>query len=66
MSNMFDGMFMKVQKGLCMLSPCGIAVKTSAGYRSYNVKTGKLRTCDNMVLRLGDGMFFVMHASRAK
>ena len=59
MSNMFDGMFMRVQRGLCMLSPCGIAVKTSAGYRSYNVKTGKLRNCDNMVFSFGDGMFFV-------
>ena len=66
MSNMFDGMFMKVQKGLCMLSPCGIAVKTSSGYRSYNVKTGKLRNCDNMVFSFGDGMFFVIPASRVK
>ena len=66
MSNMFDGMFMRVQRGLCMLSPCGIAVKTSSGYRSYNVKTGKLRNCDNMVFSFGDGMFFVIPASRVK
>ena len=49
-----------------MLSPCGIAVKTSSGYRSYNVKTGKLRNCDNMVFSFGDGMFFVIPASRVK
>ena len=66
MSNMFDGMLMRVQRGLCMLSPCGIAVKTSSGYRSYNVKTGKLRNCDNMVFSFGDGMFFVIPASRVK
>ena len=66
MSNMFDGMFMRVQRGLCMLSPCGIAVKTSSGYRSYNVKTRKLRNCDNMVFSFGDGMFFVIPASRVK
>ncbi|MDO5134325.1 MAG: hypothetical protein Q4D81_15310 [Eubacteriales bacterium] len=66
MNNMFNGMFMKVQKGMCMLSPFGIAVKTSAGYRSYNVKTGKLRNCDNMVFSFGEGMFFVIPASRVK
>ena len=63
---MFSGMFMKVQKGMCMLSPCGIAVKTSAGYRSYNVKTGRLRNCDNLVFSFGDGMFFVIPASKVK
>ena len=66
MNTMFSGMFMKVQKGMCMLSPCGIAVKTSAGYRSYNVKTGKLRNCDNLVFSFGDGMFFVIPASKVK
>ena len=49
-----------------MLSPCGIAVKTSAGYRSYNVKTGKLRNCDNLVFSFGDGMFFVIPATKVK
>ena len=63
---MFNGMFMKVEKGMCMLSPCGIAVKTSAGYRSYNVKTGKLRNCDNLVFSFGDGMFFVIPATKVK
>ena len=66
MNTMFNGMFMKVQRGLCMLSPCGIAVKTSAGYRSYNAKTGKLRNCDNLVFNIGDGMFFVIPASKVK
>ena len=66
MNTMFNGMFMRVQKGMCMLSPCGIAVKTSAGYRSYNVKTGKLRNCDNLVFSFGDGMFFVIPATRVK
>ena len=66
MNTMFNGMFMKVQKGMCMLSPCWIAVKTSSGYRSYNVGTGKLRNCDNLVFSFGDGMFFVIPASRVK
>ena len=66
MTTMFSGMFMKVQKGMCMLSPCGIAVKTSAGYRSYDLKTGKLRNCDNLVFSFGDGMFFVIPATKVK
>lgn len=66
MNTMFNGMFMKVQKGMCMLSPCGIAVRTSAGYRSYDVKTGKLRNCDNLVFSFDDGMFFVIPASKVK
>ena len=66
MNTMFDGMFGRVQKGMCMLSPCGIAVKTSAGYRSYDVKTGMLRNCDNLVFGFGDSMFFVVPASKVK
>ena len=66
MNNIFGGMFMRVQKDMCMLSPCGIAVKTSAGYRSYNVRTGKLRNCDNLVFNIGDGMFFVIPATKVK
>lgn len=66
MSTMFEGMFGKVADGLCALSPRGIAVRTSAGYRSYNTKTGRLVNCDGVVFRLGDGMFFVMPASRVK
>ena len=66
MNSIFGEMFMKVQSGMCMLSPCGIAVKTSAGYRSYNVKTGKLRNCDNLVFSFGDGMFFVIPTVKVK
>lgn len=66
MNNIFGEMFKKVQSGMCMLSPFGIAVKTSAGYRSYNVKTGKLRNCDNLVFGFGDGMFFVIPTVKVK
>ena len=66
MNTMFNGMFMKVQKGMCMLSPCGIAVRTSSGYRSYDIKSGKLRNCDNLVFSFGDGMFFVIPSTKVK
>ena len=64
MNTMFNGMFMKVQKGLCMLSPCGIAIKTSSGYRSYDTRSGKLRNCDNLVFSFGDGLFFVIPSAK--
>ena len=66
MNTMFNGMFMKVQKGMCMLSPCGIAVRTTSGYRSYDIKSGKLRNCDNLVFSFGDGMFFVIPSTKVK
>ena len=66
MNTMFNGMFMRVQKGMCMLSPCGIAVRTSSGYRSYDIKSGKLRNCDNLVFSFGDGMFFVILSTKVK
>lgn len=66
MNTMFNGMFMRVQKGMCMLSPCGIAVRTSSGYRSYDIKSGKLRNCDNLVFSFGDGMFFVIPSTKVK
>ena len=66
MNTMFNGMFMKVQKGMCMLSPCGIADRTSSGYRSYDIKSGKLRNCDNLVFSFADGMFFVIPSTKVK
>ena len=66
MNTMFNGMFMRVQKGLCMLSPCGIAIRTSSGYRSYDIKSGKLRNCDNLVFSFGDGLFFVIPSVKVK
>lgn len=37
--NMFNGMFGKVANGMCRLSMNGeVAVKTSDGYKTYNIK----------------------------
>lgn len=39
MNNFLNGMFGKVGDGMCRLSMNGgIAVKTSGGYKSYNIK----------------------------
>ena len=50
MMNALNGMFGKVANGMCRLSVNGgIAVKTSNGYKNYNVKTGRLTNCDHFV-----------------
>lgn len=48
MFNNFNGMCGAVADGMCRLSMSGqIAIKTSNGYKAYNVKTGRLTNCDN-------------------
>ena len=55
MTNMFNGMFGKIASGMCRLSMNGnIAVKTSNGYKSYNIKTKTLTNCDNFVFNIGE------------
>ena len=55
----FNGLFGKLGPGMCRLSANGgIAVKTSNGYKTYNVKTSKLVNCSNFCFDIGDEMFF--------
>lgn len=63
---MFDNMFGKIGPGMCRLSMNGnIAVKTSNGYKTYNVKTGKLTNCSNFVFNFdGMEMFFMIPTNR--
>lgn len=61
----FNGMFGKLGAGMCRLTMNGkIAVKTSSGYKSYNVKTGKLTNCSNFVFNIGDDFFFIIPTNR--
>ena len=63
--NIFNGMFGKIAPGMCRLTMNGkIAVKTSSGYKSYNVKTGKLTNCSNFVFNIGDDFFFVIPTNK--
>lgn len=65
MMNCFNGMFGKLGAGMCRLTMNGrIAVKTSSGYKSYNVKTGKLTNCSNFVFNIGDDFFFVIPTNK--
>ena len=65
MENMFNGMFGKVANGMCRLSRNGgIAVKTSSGYKTYNVEKKRLTNCDNFVFNIGEEFFFVIPTNK--
>jgi hypothetical protein len=44
----------------------GIAVKTSTGYKSYNVKTSRLTNCNNFVFDIGEEFFFVIPTNKVE
>ena len=63
--DIFNGMFGKIKPGMCRLSVDGnIAVSTSNGYKTYNVKTGRLTNCDNFVFNIGEEFFFVIPTNK--
>ena len=66
MNNVFGNLFGRIAPGLCRLSVSGgIAVKTSSGYKSYNVKTGRLTNCDNFVFPdVSEDFFFVVPTNK--
>lgn len=67
MTNLFDGMFGKIAPEMCRLSMNGgIAVKTSNGYKTYNVENGQLTNCDNFVFSVGEEFFFVIPTKKVK
>lgn len=60
------GMFGPVPEGKCKLSMNGqIAINTPGGYKTYNVKTGKLTNCSNFAIDVGD-MFFIIPTSKVQ
>ena len=66
-SNIFNGMMGPVAPGLCRMTPNGkIAIKTNNGYKTYNVKTGRLTNCANFVFELGEEFFFVVPTNHLK
>jgi hypothetical protein len=61
----FNGMFGRIESGMCRLTHTGnIAVKTSNGYKSYNMKTGRLVNCSNFCFNIGEEFFFVMPTNK--
>lgn len=62
---MFNGMFGKIASGMCRLSMSGgIAVKTKNGYKSYNVKKGRLTNCNSFCFDIGEEFFFVIPTNK--
>lgn len=67
MTGMLEGICGRIAPGLCRLSVDGsIAVKTGAGYRTYNPKTGRLTNCDSFVLDIGEDFFFVVPVNKVR
>ena len=65
--DMFNGMFGKVANGMCRLSMYGgIAVKTSNGYKTYNLKKKRLTNCSNFVFDVGQEFFFVIPTNKVE
>ena len=67
MNGLFNGMFGKIAPGMCRLSiNGGIAIKTSNGYKTYEVGNGQLTNCDNFVLNIGEEFFFVVPTNKVR
>lgn len=67
MTNVFNGMFGKVKPGMCRLSMSGkIAIKTSNGYKAYDVTKNRLTNCDSFVFDIGEDMFFVIPTNKVE
>lgn len=63
--NFLNGMFGSIEPGMCHISMNGdIAIKTSSGYKTYNVNTGRLVNCNSFVLEGMEGCFFVIPTKR--
>jgi hypothetical protein len=66
-ANPFNGMMGRIEPGLCRMTPNGkIAIKTKNGYKSFNVKNGRLTNCANFVFDIGEEFFFVMPTNHLK
>ena len=66
-SNMMNKYFGKVANGMVRLSMNGdMAIKTSNGYKTYDVKTGTLTNCDSFVFDLGSEFFFIIPTNKVE
>lgn len=59
-NGMFNGMFKPVARGYCKMGANGkVAIRTSSGYKTFDLKKMKLTNCDNFVFDM-DGAFWVV------
>lgn len=62
-----NDVFGKIGPDMCRLTPNGqIAVKTSGGYKSYNIEKKRLTNQSNFVFNIGDEFFFVIPTNKVK
>lgn len=67
MNGMFGNMFSRLGKGMCRLGLNGqMAVKTTNGYKTYDVKTGRLTNVTQFCFDIGQEFFFVVPTTKAK
>lgn len=65
MGNMMNGMFGKVASGMCRISMNGdIAIKTSNGYKTYDVEKNHLVNCDSFAIDVGSDFFFIIPTNK--
>ena len=58
--NMFNGMFKPVARGYCKMGMNGkVAIRTSSGYKTFDIKKNKLTNCDSFAFDM-DGAFWVV------
>lgn len=66
-SNMMNKYFGKVANGMVRMSMNGdMAIKTSNGYKTYDVKTGTLTNCDSFVFDIGSEFFFIIPTNKVE
>lgn len=66
-TNMFNGIFGRIEPGMCRISMSGkIAIKTTNGYKSFDSKTGRLTNCDNFAFDIGEDFFFVIPTNKVE
>lgn len=66
-NNFFGKLFGKVAPGQVRLSMNGdMAIKTSNGYKTYNVENGSLTNCDNFVFDIGSEFFFIIPTNKVE
>lgn len=67
MAHCFDGLCGRIAPGLCRFSMNGsLAIKTNAGYRTYDPAKKALINCDSFAFDAGDDFFFVLPTNKVK
>ena len=67
MNNILSNCFGRVASGMARIGMNGeIAIRTSNGYKTYNVDTGSLVNCDDFALDIGQDFFFIIPTNKVQ